>query len=361
MKDNMFSKYLYSAFLVFLFSFFTVQAQVEIVDGLGSEKQQEEKFDVKHLILHHIADSYEWHITTIGNAHLTIPLPIIVWGRYVPFHIFLSSSLHNGEYKGFYIAEDGPHEGKIVTTVNGEQYRPWDFSLTHNALGLLINTFILIFIILKVGKWYKKQENSTIYESPKGFVGLIEMLITNIVDDIIKPSIGPEYKKYTPYLLTAFLFIFLNNIMGLIPTFPGGANTTGNIAITLILAVFTFIIVNANGTKIYWKEVFWPDVPLFLKPLMIVIEFVGLFTKPFSLMVRLFANILAGHSIVLGLTCLIFVTVALGAFINGAMAVASVFLSVFILFVELLVAFIQAYVFTMLSAIYIGMARVKHH
>lgn len=324
----------------------------------------EQEIDVKGFIMEHLADSYEWHITTMGETHVSIPLPIIVIGETSGFNVFMSSKFEHGhkEYNGFYIATSGDYKGKIVeTNAAGEEVRPLDFSITKNALGLLINCSLLIFLILSVASWYKKQGQDGNHKTPKGFVGGMEMFIMSIVDDVIKPSIGKDYRKYTPYLLTAFFFIFLNNIMGLIPIFPAGANTTGNIAITLVLALFTFFTVNFNGTREYWKEIFWPDVPHWLKPLMIPIEIVGMFTKPFSLMVRLFANILAGHSIILGLTCLIFVTVTLGAAMNGIMMGVSVILSVFIMFVEILVAFIQAYVFTMLSSIYIGMARVEPH
>lgn len=324
----------------------------------------EHELDVKGFIMEHLADSYEWHITTWGETHVSIALPVIVFGETSGLNVFMSSQFHHGhnEYNGFYIAQEGDYKGKIVEKNQaGEEVRPLDFSLTKNALGLLINCSLLIFLILSVASWYKKQDEGNNFKAPKGFVGSMEMFIMTIVDDLIKPAIGKDYRKYTPYLLTAFFFIFLNNIMGLIPIFPAGANTTGNIAITLVLALFTFFTVNFNGTKEYWKEIFNPEVPGWLKPLMIPIEIVGMFTKPFSLMVRLFANILAGHSIILGLTCLIFVTVSLGAAINGTMTVMSIFLSVFIMFVEILVAFIQAYVFTMLSAIYIGMARVEHH
>jgi F-type H+-transporting ATPase subunit a len=192
----------------------------------------------------------------------------------------------------------------------------------------------------------------------------MEMFIMNINDDVIKPCVGKDYKKFAPYLLTVFFFIFLNNLLGLIPFFPGGANVTGNIAVTFVLAVCTFLIVNIFGTKEYWREIFWPEVPLWLKvpiPLMPAIELVGVFTKPFALMIRLFANILAGHSIVLGLTCLVFVTVKLGVGMNASMSIVSVLFSVFISLVELLVAYIQAYVFTMLSAVFIGLARVEPH
>jgi F-type H+-transporting ATPase subunit a len=200
-------------------------------------------------------------------------------------------------------------------------------------------------------------------ESKKGFIGLMEMFIMTINDDIIKPSVGKDYKRFAPFLLTVFFFIFVNNLLGLIPLFPGGANVTGNIAVTMVLAVATFLVVNLNGSKAYYIDILWPEVPTWLKapiPLMPVIEIVGLLTKPFALMVRLFANIMAGHSIVLGLTILIFITVSPGSSINAGMTIVSVIFTVFIDFVELLIAYIQAYVFTLLSAVFIGQARVSH-
>lgn len=333
------------------------------------EAEKEEEFVVRDFILNHLADSYEWHIATFGETHVSIPLPVIIYSKTNGFNVFMSSKFHHGhaEYNGFRIAQDGDYKGKIVETNEaGEEVRPcFDISMTRNVVALIFNSTVLICLILGVARWYKKQEKNNTYEAPKGIVGVMEMFIMSVVDDIIKPAVGKQYRKYTPYLLTAFFFIFLNNVFGLIPIFPFGANTTGNIAVTLTLALFTFVIVNVKGSREYWREIFWPDVPLFLKspvfPMMQVIEFVGIFTKPFSLMIRLFANILAGHSIVLGLTCLIFVTVSLGAAMNGAMMGVSVVLSVFILFVEILVAYIQAYVFTMLSAVYIGLARVEPH
>lgn len=336
--------------------------------AIGAEEAKEELI-VRDFILDHLADSYEWHITTIGDTHVSIPLPVILYSKTNGLNLFMSSRFEHGhsEYHGFSIAQDGDHKGKIVEkNAAGKEVRPLvDLSMTKNVIGLLFNSTVLIILILGVARWYKRQEKDNTYEAPKGLVGAMEMFIMSVVDDIIKPAVGKEYRKYTPYLLTAFFFIFLNNIFGLIPIFPFGANITGNIAVTFVLALFTFVIVNVKGSREYWKELFWPDVPLFLKspvfPMMQVIEFVGVFTKPFSLMIRLFANILAGHSIILGLTCLIFVTVSLGAAMNGVMAGVSVILSVFILFVEILVAYIQAYVFTMLSAVYIGLARVEPH
>lgn len=344
---------------VFLFAIMGIQP-VSAADEHGSEAG----FDVKDMILEHLGDAYEWHITTINGNHISIPLPVIVYSENSGFNVFLSSRFHHGHdaYNGFYIAHDGKYKGKIVEkNAAGEEVRPWDISITKNALALMIASVILLIITLSVAGWYRRQEKSGEYKAPKGFVGLMEMFIMSIQDDIIKPCVGKDYRKFSPYLLTAFFFIFINNIMGLIPFFPGGANVTGNIAVTLVLALFTLLIVNFFGTKEYWKEIFNPDVPVWLKPIMIPIEMLGIFTKPFALMIRLFANILGGHSIVLGLVCLVFVTVSLGTIINTSMTVLSVILTIFMNLVELLVAYIQAYVFTMLSAVFIGLARVEPH
>jgi len=334
---------------------------VQASESVPVEKS-EQKLDVKGLILEHLADSYIWHITKIGETDIAIPLPVIVYSQTSGWHVFMSSAFHEGgEHDGLIIATEGKYKGKIVEKdALGNEVKPFDISITKVVLSLLFNGALLIFIILMVARSYKKD----IYESKKGFVGFMEMFIMNINDDVIKPCIGKDYRKFSPYLLTVFFFIFLNNLMGIIPIFPGGANVTGNIAITFVLAICTFIIVNIFGTKEYWKEIFWPDVPLWLKvpvPLMPAIELVGVFTKPFALMIRLFANMLAGHSIVLGLTCLVFVTVSLGPAMNTSMTVVSVLFTVFINLVEVLVAYIQAYVFVLLSAVFIGLARVEPH
>jgi F-type H+-transporting ATPase subunit a len=329
--------------------------------------EEKGELNIREFILEHLSDSYEWHITAFGEKHISVPLPVIVKGENSGWNVFLSSAFHHGasEHNGFYIASDGDNKGKIVEkNSEGKEVRPIDISITKTAFALLLSCALLICIVMYVAGWYKKNYKSGQYKAPKGFVALMEMLIVNLIDDLIKPCIGKDYKKYAPYLLTVFFFIFLNNLMGLIPLFPGGANVTGNIAVTSVLALCTFLAVNLFGTREYWREIFWPDVPVWLKapiPIMPALELVGVFTKPFALMIRLFANILAGHSIVLGLTCLIFVTVKLGTTINTSMTITSVVLTVFIDFVELLVAYIQAYVFTMLSAVFIGLSRVEPH
>ena len=335
------------------------------VHASSGHVDESEPVNIKEIIFDHIGDAYEWHVATIGDKHISIPLPVIVYSQEKGLNAFLSSHLHHGySYEGFHIATKGDYKGKVVETLStGEVKRPMlDLSLTKIAAGIVFNSLLLVAIILFVSRWYKRKEVSD--DAPRGFVGMIEMLIMMVYDGIIKPSVGKDYERYAPYLLTAFFFIFLSNLMGLIPIFPGGANVTGNIAITLVLAICTFIAVNVFGTREYWREVLWPDVPMWMKcpvPLMPVIEIFGLFTKPFALTVRLLANIMAGHSVILALVCIIFVTHSMGAVMGGSMTVVSVLFSIFMNCLELLVAFIQAYVFTMLSAVFIGMSRVEHH
>lgn len=318
--------------------------------------------DVNHLVFGHIGDAYEWHIVTLGDKVVSIPLPVIVHSS-TGWHVFSSSQLEEGEYEGLYIAHGGVNDGKIVErNVAGEEVRPFDISITKNVLGLFINSGLLLLILLSCARWYKKHPVEEC--APGGGVGMIEAVVMSIHDDVIKGCVGPDYKRYAPYLLTAFFFVLINNLMGLVPIFPGGANVTGNIAITLVLALFTFAFTNLYGTKEYWKEIFWPDVPVWLKcpvPMMPLIEFFGILTKPFALMIRLFANIMAGHAAVLSLLAIIFITVKSGAVINGSMTFVAVVFGIFMDALEILVAFIQAYVFTMLSAVFIGLSRVKEH
>lgn len=317
--------------------------------------------DMNEYLYGHVGDSYEWHITTVNGHEVSIPLPVIViskQGRGA--HCFSSRHLHHGnEYAGFRIADEGKYSGKIVERASdGSLVRPWDFSVTKNVAGLLINSLVLLVIVLGCSSWYRKHDDCE--EAPQGAVGLFEMLVTMVENDIIKDCVGDDYKRYSPYLLTAFFFIFINNLMGIVPFFPGGANVTGNIAVTLVLALFTFFAVNIFGNKHYWKDILWPDVPTWLKvplPLMPVIEIIGMFTKPFSLMIRLFANILVGHFMLLGVIAVIFLTAKMGIALNAGLSVVAVVIGVFMDCLELLVAFLQAYVFTMLSAVFIGMSR----
>ena len=335
-------------------------AQAEAVEETIEASEQGEELDVKQVVLSHIADSYEWHICSVGERHISVPLPVIVRSQSGEWHCFSSSKLHHGhQYEGFHITEEGAYAGKIVEQMaDGKQIRPLDFSITKTVAGLFVNCAVLLLIVLCVARRYRNDQHDS--KAKGGLAGVLEMVIESVMDGIIIPCVGPNYRKFAPYLLTAFFFIFVNNLMGLIPIFPAGANVTGNIAVTLVLAMATFFAVNIFGTKDYWKEIFWPEVPTWLKvpiPIMPAIEFIGLFTKPFSLMIRLFANILAGHAIILILTCIVFATAKMGAAVNGAMSAVSVVLSIFMNCLELLVAFLQAFVFTMLSAVFIGAAQ----
>lgn len=325
----------------------------------------QEPFDAPKVIFEHLKDAYEWHITTIADKHISIPLPVIVYSERTGWQLFSSSVFHEGEeYNGFYLSHNGDNEGKVVErNAAGDEQRPLlDISITKNVLAIFLNGALLCAIMLLTSRWYRKRGDSNVV--PRGFVGAMEAIVTMVIDDVIKPNVGEKWARFTPYLLTVFFFILLSNLMGLIPIFPGGANVTGNIAVTLALALCTFVAVNVFGNKEYWKEILWPDVPTWLKfplPLMPFIELFGIFVKPFALTVRLFANIFAGHTAILVFICLIFITMSVNKYLGGAMTVISVFFTVFMNILELLVAFIQAFVFTMLSAVFIGLAQPQHH
>lgn len=316
----------------------------------AKEQVEEKQMDVSSLIFEHLGDSYEWHI--VKGA--VIPLPCILIDQQ-GINLFLSDKLqHGANYKGYHIASNGQHKGKIVDNA-GE--RPFDISITKNVLELFIVCIILCSVILGLARWYKKNGCK---KAPGGFVGMMEAVIDFLDKDVAKESIGHGYERFSPYLMTVFLFILTSNLLGLIPIFPGGANLTGNIAVTLTCALTAFIAINCFAPKAYFKGIFWPDVPIFLKaplPIMPTIEFIGLFTKPFSLTVRLFANIMAGHIIILALTCIIFVTAQMGSTMSASMTAVSVLFCIFMNCLELLVAFIQAYVFTILTANFIGLAQ----
>ncbi len=326
---------------------------------LPARAEEEAAFDMQKYIFAHIQDSYEWHITDIKGKTIAIPLPVIVWSKTAGFHCFSFHHLEEGEcYEGFRIAQEGEsYEGKVVEVMpDGSISRPVDISITKNVVGLMFDAALLVLLILLCARWYRKHD--VLKEKPTGIAAFFEPVIVMINDGVIKDVIGPEYKKFSPYLLTAFFFILINNLMGIVPIIPGGANITGNIAVTAVLAIFTFLMVNLFGNKHYYKEIFWPDVPVFLKafPLMPAIEILGTLTKPFSLMIRLFANMLAGHIMLLSAIAVIFLTAKMGPVINGSLTLVSVAFGIFLDVLEVLVACIQAYVFTMLSAVFIGLA-----
>lgn len=344
------------------------------VDNLiGETDKDAEALDIKETIFEHLGDRYGWELPF--NHHKSIPLPIIVWGT-DGLHIFSSSRLEHGQRytdgnATFKISNDGENKGKIVEIVKGTRKAgnmivptetevvPFDFSITKNVCAIFIACIVVLILMLRLAAWHKHNP----FKAPRKVRGAMEALVEFIYKGVIVATLKQKAPKFAPYLLTVFFFIFFMNLLGLIVVFPGGANVTGNIAVTMVLALFTFFITNVFATKVYWKEIFWPDVPLFLKfplPIMQVIEVFGLFTKPAALTVRLFANMMGGHMIVLILTLLIFIFADMGAAVIGTTTLVSVIFSVFMLLIDCLVSFIQAYVFTMLSTIFIAMAQAEH-
>ena len=355
--------------LYYILSLFTIAALLLFsAQSLKAAQSEEEGFNAGPFIIEHVIDSYGWHICGDGDKSVTISLPIILFDD--GLQVFSSSHLHHGEaaYNGYAMGW-GENKGSIVKLQDdytghleeGQEYAvdhvcKFNISITKNVCALFLSLALIIWIFLSVAKQYKRHPN----EAPRGLQGLIEPVVVFLQDEVINPSLGDKAAKYTPYLLTLFFFILLNNLMGIIPIFPGGANLTGNIAVTGILALFTFFITQFSGNKEYWKDIVnTPGVPWWLKiplPIMPFVEFIGIFTKPFVLMVRLFANITAGHIIILGFISLIFIFGQMTPVLGFAVSPVSVLFYIFMGCLELLVAFIQAFVFTLLSAIYIGMA-----
>ena len=312
------------------------------------------ELNISEIVLEHLSDDYEWHIASYGGKTISIPLPIIVRSSVTGQWFFCTPETLPSNF--FF---DSAHHGKIFEKMpDGNNVRPIDLSITKAVAQIWIVVFILLGIFAYCVRWYKHRDMKSL--APGGFVGAMEMMVMTINDDVVKSSIGEKhYKTYAPYLLTVFFFILTANLIGLIPIFPGGANVTGNINITLFLAVCTMIAVNLFGNKEYWKDIFWPHVPLFLKapiPLMPLIELFGVFTKPFALMIRLFANMMAGHAVILSFTCVIFLGWSMGVGFGLGLNTFSIIMLLFMNCLELLVAFVQAYVFTLLSAVFIGLA-----
>lgn len=338
-----------------------VETKIEEALDEAAEETDEHKFDIKETIFEHLGDGYGWEVPF--NHHKRIPLPVIVWGK-DGLHIFSSSRVTHGEEyvdgdATLKIATEGDYKGKLVEIVDGKEYKPWDFSITKNVCAIFIACIIVALLLLQLARWHKKNP----FKAPRKMTGAIEALVEFIYAGVIKPTLKEKSAKFAPYLLTVFFFIFFMNLLGLIVVFPGGANVTGNIAVTMVLAIMTFVMTNFFGTKVYWKEIFWPDVPIWLKcplPIMQIIEVFGIFTKPAALTVRLFANMMGGHMIVLILTLLIFIFASMGVAVASGTAAISIAFSVFMLLIDVLVSFIQAYVFTMLSTIFISLAQAKH-
>lgn len=301
------------------------------------------EFKPGDMINHHILDSHVYELTD----NIIFPLPVILYSSDRGLEFFSSGNLfdanHNPvEYNGYIY-----NHGHIIPTEEGRSIL--DFSITKNVAFLFINAALMLVVFFAVARRYKSHP----HEAPKGIQSLFEPIILFIKDDIVKPNIGHGYEKYLPYLLTLFFFVWFGNLLGLM---PGAANLTGNIAVTMVLAIGTFLLTNLSGNKNYWGHIFNPPgVPLPLKPIIVPVEIIGIFTKPISLMIRLFVAITAGHVVILSLLSLVFI------FESWAVGIGSAVIVTFINIIELLVATIQAYVFTMFSSLYIGMATEDHH
>lgn len=324
--------------------------------AVGNEKHHApEKFSAGEMIMEHILDSHEWHIMTVNGHAIQVPLPIIIYSPTKGFSAFMSSRFEEGKvaYNGYLL-----RNGKIIAEDGSELY---DLSITKATAAMMLSVLLLMWIFISVANAYKKRPN----QAPKGLQSFVEPIILFVRDEVAKPAIGPKFEKYIPYLLTVFFFILINNLMGIIPIIPFGANVTGNIAVTMTLALFTFVITTVIANRGYWVHIVnTPGVPWWLKipvPLMPIVELLGVFIKPFVLMLRLFANMTAGHIIPLGFFALIFIFGEMSKSVGYSVSVVSVALSLFMGILELLVAFLQAYVFTLLSAMYFGMAIEEHH
>ena len=333
------------------------------------QEPKKEKFDAKSFIFGHTGDSYCFHITEIKGEPVCVWLPVIVKCKNGGgWHCFSSKHIcelkegetfeHNGHYFRIEPMTAAKNPGKLVeVNADGSISRPFDISFTKIAFGIFLVCAFLLAFFLPAARKYKKNPMG----KPTKYQGLVEWLTYTVLDGIIRPNIPEKkVKKFAPYLLTVFFFIFFANLFGLIPFFPFGANVTGNLSITVVLALLTYFFVNLFGNRHYWKDILWPDVPIFLKafPLMPIIELISTITKPFALMVRLFANILAGHIVIMVLMALIFIMGGMyGAGMGGVMSIVSIFMTIFMTALELLVAYIQAYVFTILSSLFIGMAQ----
>jgi len=358
---------LFSAFLLVSLGVKAQEDATQKVEEAHVETTEKKKFEIGKFALHHIADSHSWHV--IGETYIGLPIILFNDGKLITFN---DSDFHHDDdakvvvekggqrfvkmHEKIYLASPTANEhGQYVTLnekLHAENKRPLDISLTKNTCTLLISIVLLLVVFISVANSYKKRKGM----SPKGLQSWLEPIILFVRDDIAKPNLGHKHERFMPYLLTVFFFIWFNNMLGLVPFLPGGANLTGNIAVTMVLAIMTFGMTIFNGNKHYWKHIFWmPGVPVPMKIFLMPLELIGIFTKPIALMIRLFANITAGHILVLALISLIFV------FNSYWVTAASIPFAMFIGAIELMVAFIQAFIFTILSALFIGMAVEEHH
>lgn len=357
---------LVAAFSLLTLTFSNVSSAQEHHEGETSHEEQvhledtehgeEKKFDANEVIFGHVMDAHEFHFLSWKGAdghdhHATIPLPVILYSTTRGLSVFMSSAFEHGhkEVNGYKLE----HNHIVPVDPNEKVY---DLSLTRNVVQMFIALAVLVFLMLGVAKRYKEGQGVT--RAPKGFQNAVEPVITFVRDEVAKPNLGHKYARFMPFLLTVFFFILINNIFGLI---PGAANVTGNIAFTIVLGVITFIVVNVSGNKHYWGHIFNPPVPGFVKFIMVPVEILSIFTKAFALIIRLFANMLAGHIIIICLISLIFIFGSISKVAGIGFSPISVGFAAFIYVIEVLVAFIQAFIFTNLTAVFIGQAVEEGH
>ena len=328
-------------------------------------EESKDEFNPTEMIMHHIGDSHGWHFFGEGDSSFTLPLPVILFTEEDGFVTFMSSEFHHDTEGHHVVEKDGMrfvnyHEDIYKLDAGAETVefdeehnvlnasKPWDFSITKNVAAMFLTVILMLIFFFGLAGHHKKNK-----KAPAGFNNILETLVLFVRDEIAKPQIGDKkYMKFMPFLLTVFFFIWITNLLGLL---PGAANVTGNIAVTVSLGLFTLALILINGNKEFWKHTLWmPGIPTFVKPILMVVEVIGLVIKPVALMIRLFANITAGHIIILSLIGLIFILESAGV------AGISVPFALFITVLELLVAFLQAFIFTMLSALFIGMAVAEH-
>ena len=342
----------------------------------GEKEPVKEKkiFDANEVIFGHIMDAHEFHFLSYKDGdgkehHATIPLPVIVYSKEKGFSFFMSSAFHHGEHEvnGYAmltnerIDKDGLDRnkysaGNIVAVDESGKVDPnisvLDLSLTRNVVQMLLALTLLVVILIRVAKRYGTGQGIT--TAPKGMQNTMETIVNFVNDEVAKPNLGAKSNKYLPYLLTVFLFILINNIVGLI---PGTANVTGNIAFTFVLSIISFIVIMFSTNKHYWMHIINPPgVPGWVKIILVPVEILGIFTKPFALMIRLFANMVAGHILIICLISLIFIMAALNQYVGWGFAPFSIAFTIFIYFIEVLVAFLQAFIFTILTSVFIGQA-----
>jgi F-type H+-transporting ATPase subunit a len=313
------------------------------------------KMNTAAVIFGHVADAHSWHLFDINGEAVAIPLPVIVHHPEKGLSVFSSSRFEHGHAttEDGYRLEMGKMKEKIVST-DGAAIK--DFSMTKNVVSMLIGVVIVLLLMTSAAGKYKKRGTMT---APTGFQNALEPVITFLRDEVAKPNLGYSYMKYMPLLLTMFFFIWVNNLLGLL---PGGANFTGNITVTACLALISFIVMMASTKKHFWSHLFNPPgVPLGIKFLLVPIEIMSMFIKPIALMIRLFANILAGHIVILSVICMIFIFGALSDIAGWGFLPVSLAFSIFMFMLELMVGAIQAFIFVNLTAVFIGQAIEEGH